>query len=154
MLTSVYRDAICLPKPQMTFIKIRHLKGTVWFDTPCSGVISLSLLVKKTMFYVFCFFGRKNEVFIYQWYIPSASLEVAPWRSAATGQICFSFQQKYFIYLNKNAWYIVMFWSNRICLSVPDQTQPDSTMSEVNETILEIVTGLLQYWKSYIIACL
>lgn len=29
------------------------------------------------MFYMFASFGRKNEVFIYQWYIPSASLMIS-----------------------------------------------------------------------------
>lgn len=37
---------------------------------------------------------RKNEVFIYPWYVPSALLEVGPRCSAATVQTGFSLELK------------------------------------------------------------
>lgn len=68
--------------------------------------------------------GRKNEVFIYQWYIPSASLEVGPWRLAATVQICVSLCEiislsQVFCFKEK-VWQVLKFCNSLICLVIPD----------------------------------
>lgn len=110
---------------------------------------------EKNVLRVLIFFlkRKKYEVFIYRWYIPSASLEVGPWCSAATVEICVSCLQKSFHLLKcllseEKAWHVVKFWDSLIGLLFPVERNQSVVESPVNGTIFEQTgTDLLQYWK-------